>query len=135
MSTPKAKIKRNIKQLTLYGIIGAIAASIDFAFFNILTIYTGLHYIVANCISVLAGIFTSFSLNRTFNFKVTDKTAIRFGIFFTIGILGLALSNVILWLGVEQYKYDETITKIASIFIVAFIQFILNKFITFKRTN
>lgn len=119
----------------LYGIIGGIAASIDFILFNILTIYVGLHYINANCLSVLFGILTSFSLNRNFNFKVTDKIAARFGLFFTCGILGLLLSNAILWLGVEQYHFSETITKIASIFIVAFIQFLFNKFITFKQVK
>lgn len=127
------KTKKDLKQLVLYGIIGGLAASLDFIFFYILTLYIGIYYITANCLSVLLGIITSFSLNRTLNFKVTDKTAVRFSLFFTCGILGLLLSNAILWLGIEQYHLSETITKTASIFIVAFMQFIFNKFITFKQ--
>lgn len=132
---PKEKIKRNIKQLILYGIIGCMSASVDFAFYNVLAIYVGLHYIIANSLSVLTGILTSFSLNRTFNFKVTDKIVVRFSLFFTCGMFGLLLSNAILWLGVDNYHFSEIGTKAVSIFVVAFLQFIFNKFITFKRTK
>lgn len=132
---PKEKIKRNIKQLILYGIIGCMSASVDFAFYNVLAIYVGLHYIIANSLSVLTGILTSFSLNRTFNFKVTDKFVVRFSLFFTCGMFGLLLSNAILWLGVDNYHFSEIGTKAVSIFVVAFLQFIFNKFITFKRTK
>lgn len=128
-------INSNIKQLVLYGIIGALSAGVDFAVFNILIAYVGLYYLTANCLSVLIGILTSFTLNRTINFKVTDKIAIRFGLFFTIGMVGLALSNGILWIGIDAYHFSETLTKLVSIFVVAFIQFIFNKFITFKQTK
>ena len=83
----------------------------------------------------MIGIFTSFTLNRTVNFKVTDKVAVRFGLFFVIGMFGLALSNAILWVGIDTYHFSETLTKLVSIFVVAFIQFLFNKFITFKQTK
>lgn len=124
-----------MRQLLLYGLIGCLSAGIDFICFNILTVYAGVYYIIANCLSVLVGIVVSFTLNRTFNFRVSDKIAQRFGLFFCIGMLGLVLSNAILWVGVELCHLTEMISKIASILIVAFIQFIFNKFITFKQTK
>lgn len=127
-------IRKNLSQLLLYGIIGCVAAGIDFIFFNILTSYAGLHYIVANCLSVLAGIFVSFILNRTLNFKVCDKIAVRFSLFFFCGMIGLFLSSAIMWVGVDKCQFSEMSTKIVSIFAVAFIQFNFNKFITFKKT-
>lgn len=135
MSKLYKKINSNIKQLVLYGVIGALSAGVDFAIFNVLTIYAGLYYLTANCLSVMIGIFTSFTLNRTVNFKVTDKVAVRFGLFFVIGMFGLALSNAILWVGIDTYHFSETLTKLVSIFVVAFIQFLFNKFITFKQTK
>lgn len=135
MSTSKETFKRNINQLILYGIIGCLAAGVDYLFYSILTICVGLYYIVANSISVLIGILTSFSLNRTFNFKVTDKKAFRFSLFLAIGIFGLLLSNLILWFGVNSLHFHEKTTKIVSIFLVAFIQFVFNKFITFRQTK
>lgn len=133
MTISKEMLKRNINQLILYGIIGCMAAGIDYLFYSILTICFGLYYIIANSFSVLIGIITSFSLNRTLNFKVTDKRAVRFCYFITIGIFGLILSNIILWVGVDNLKLHEKATKVVSIFFVAFIQFLFNKFVTFRK--
>jgi putative flippase GtrA len=134
-NTPKKAIRKGLKQLILYGIIGSAAASIDFALFHILILWSDIYYIVANCISVLTGILLSFSLNRSITFKVTDKIHFRLGLFFTCGMLGLALSNTILWIGIEYSHFNETVTKITSIFIVALFQFLFNKLITFKSST
>lgn len=122
------------RNLILYGIIGTFAASIDFVIFTLLTQYTSIYHILANCLSVITGISTSFYLNRSLNFKVKDKTGKRFMIFLFIGLSGLLLSNIILYLGIDIFSGDEIIVKLASIAIVAFFQFLLNKFITFKKS-
>ena len=84
------------RQLILYGIIGSFSAFLDFLVYTAL-ISIGLFYIQANCISVLVGIGTSFLLNRHFNFKVKDHTRRRFAIFLTVGLCGLMMSNIILF--------------------------------------
>ena len=61
------------RNLILYGIIGCFTAALDFVVFTILSQYVGIYYLLANCISVLVGITTSFVLNRSYNFKVKDK--------------------------------------------------------------
>lgn len=116
----------------MYIIIGCFAASIDFVVFTLLSKYAGMYYLAANCISVLAGIATSFSLNRTYNFKVKDKTIRRFSIFLMVGLCGMLLSNLILWMGIDKMGGDELIVKLASIFLVALFQFLLNKYVTFR---
>ena len=121
------------RNLILYGIIGSFTSALDFAVFTLLSKYIGIHYIVANCISVLIGISTSFALNRSINFKVKDKTGKRFLIFLMVGLCGLLLSNVILYVGIDMLSGDELIVKLASIVLVVGFQFILNKFITFKE--
>ncbi|MBQ4222540.1 MAG: GtrA family protein [Prevotella sp.] len=123
------------RHLILYGIIGSFTSTLDFLVFTALTRLVGINYLVANCISVLVGITTSFCLNRTYNFKVSDKTAQRFGIFLTVGLTGLLMSNVILWVGIEKLHGDETITKLASIVLVVFFQFLFNKFVTFRKSS
>ena len=121
------------RHLILYGIIGCFSSTLDFLVFTALTKLFGINYLVANCISVLVGITTSFCLNRNYNFKVSDKTAQRFGIFLAVGLTGLLMSNVILWVGIEKLHANETITKLASIVLVVFFQFLFNKFITFRQ--
>ena len=126
------RLYAKFRHLILYGIIGSFTASLDFLIFTLLTRVLDINYLVANCISVLVGITTSFYLNRNYNFKVNDKTAQRFSIFLAVGLTGLLMSNLILWVGVEKMHLNESITKLASIVLVVFFQFLFNKFITFR---
>ena len=128
-----SRLYQRFRNLILYGIIGSFTSALDFAVFTLLSKYIGIHYIIANCISVLVGITTSFALNRSINFKVKDKTGKRFLIFLMVGLCGLLLSNVILYVGIDMLSGDELIVKLASIVLVVGFQFILNKFITFKE--
>ncbi|MBO4822403.1 MAG: GtrA family protein [Prevotella sp.] len=126
------RLYAKFRHLILYGIIGSFTASLDFLVFTLLIRGLNFNYLVANCISVLVGITTSFYLNRTYNFKVNDKTAQRFSIFLAVGLTGLLMSNFILWVGIDKLHFNKSITKLASIVLVVFFQFLLNKFVTFR---
>ena len=118
--------------LILYGIIGSFSSGLDFAIYTVLVQVLGVHYIVANCISVVAGISTSFILNRNYNFKVKDKTGRRFGIFLCVGFTGLLLSNLILYTCINTFALNKIVSKLLSIVLVVFFQFLVNKYFTFK---
>ncbi len=120
------------RSLILYGIIGSFSSGLDFSIYTVLVRLLGIHYVAANCFSVLCGISTSFVLNRNYNFKVKDKTKQRFTIFLTVGLCGMLLSNMILWLCIEELHFKEIISKLLSIVLVVFFQFLLNKYLTFK---
>jgi putative flippase GtrA len=77
----------------------------------------------------------SFVLNSYFNFKVKDRLLKRALSFYTIGYIGLLISTGILFVGLHIFEIPEMTVKIVSIFIVATIQFILNKTITFKKVK
>lgn len=118
--------------LILYGIIGSFSSGLDFVIYTILVQVLGIHYLVANCISVLAGISTSFTLNRNYNFKVKDKTTRRFTIFLCVGLCGLMLSNAILYTCINTFEMNKIVSKLLSIVLVVFFQFLVNKYLTFK---
>ena len=123
------------RNLILYGIFGGIAASIDFLIFHSLTTYLQFHYLFANFISVVIGITISFLLNKNFNFKVKDKPIKRYLIFLSVGAGGLILSSFLLYLFIDILTLEKSISKFLSIVLVVGIQFLLNKYITFKRSN
>lgn len=118
--------------LILYGIIGSFSSGLDFAIYTVLVQVLGVHYIMANCVSVVAGISTSFILNRNYNFKVKDKTGRRFGIFLCVGFTGLLLSNLILYTCINTFALNKIVSKLLSIVLVVFFQFLVNKYFTFK---
>lgn len=118
------------RNLILYGVIGGFCALLDFGIYSALCFC--MPFLVANIISTHCGIFCSFCLNRKYNFKVEDKTFRRFLIFYAIGLLGLAVSEILLDLMVNRFGVEKLIAKLVTIVVVALLQFVLNKFITFK---
>ena len=121
--------------IVLYGIIGTFSSGLDFCIYTILVQILGLQYLFSNCISVLIGISTSFILNRNYNFKVKDNTKRRFAIFLSVGLCGLLMSNVLLYFCIEVAEFSKLLSKLLSIVLVVFFQFLINKYFTFKPYN
>ena len=122
------------REIILYGIIGSLSASIDFLIYFLLTNNIGLNYLFANTLSVSIGISVSFILNRKYNFKVTDYIFKRLIIFFSIGLSGLAVSSLLLYIFIGIFDIQVLISKLLSIAFVVMLQFLLNKFVTFKQS-
>ena len=123
--------KAFLRNLILYGIIGGLSAGLDALVFALLFKKFGINKFLANTISVHCGIFLSFFLNSRYNFRKTDHLRERFIPFYLTGLLGLVLSHGILWMG-GRLGFDTLITKLASIVIVAVIQFFINRAVAFR---
>lgn len=123
------------RHLVLYGIIGSFSSALDFFVYTALVQIAGLPYLMANCISVLVGISTSFCLNRNYNFKIKDHTKRRFAMFLSVGLCGLLLSNIILYICIDEMNLNKLVSKGLSIIMVVLFQFIANKMLTFKPTE
>lgn len=121
-----------IRQIFLYGIIGGGSAFLDFLLFTLMYKQFGLNKYLVNGISVHTGIAMSFILNRKFNFKKTDRVLFRAISFYITGLFGLALSQGLLWLG-GIFLFPVLMVKFMSIFIVAVVQFVINKLVTFNK--
>ena len=119
------------RELIIYGVIGCFCAALDFGFYTLLGLW--IPYLWANVISVQAGIFCSFLLNRQYNFKVKDRPIQRFAIFYLVGLTGLGLSEILIYLMAKKMGMDYIVAKLLTIVVVALCQFLVNKFITFKK--
>ena len=127
------KLYNKYRELIKYCIIGCSGALLDFVVYTIFIKAFGMNYLLANALSVTAGITNNFFLNAYLNFKVTDKLFNRFISFYLVGMLGLLISEVLLYLFVDIMKINSLIAKIITIFIITIVQFVLNKTITFNR--
>jgi putative flippase GtrA len=121
-----------IRQIVLYGIIGGGSAFLDFMLFTLMYKQFGMNEYLVNVISVHAGIAMSFILNRKFNFKKTDRVLFRAVSFYLTGLFGLALSQGLLWFG-GVLLLPVVMVKFTSIFIVAAVQFVINKQVAFNK--
>jgi putative flippase GtrA len=116
-----------------YSLIGGVGVAIDMVLFVLLTGWLLWPYLLANAVSVSAGITNNFFFNAYFNFKTTDRLWRRYASFFSVGLVGLLLSSCFLFLLIHIASLDQVAAKALTIGLVAVIQYVLNKNITFRR--
>lgn len=116
----------------LYLIIGGSAVTLDAIIFMILYNIGNLDPVVSTIISITFATIFSFILNAKYNFKKEDKVAKRLVLFSLVSAFGMLVSSTIITVGENKFGIDPNYTKIISIPIIAVIQFVLNKLITFK---
>jgi putative flippase GtrA len=128
------KLYSKYRTIILYAIIGAACAGLDFCIYAALC-WAGIKYLIANAVSVHCGIGSSFMLNRAYNFKVKDRAAVRLLSFYIVGLMGLAASSLLLYLLIDAADMHGIAAKIAALAAAAAMQFLLNTFVTFKKTK
>jgi len=121
------------RNLILYCMIGCVGASLDFGIFSFLTLGCALHHQLANIISISCGIITNFFLNYFFNFKSNGKILLRLLSFYLVGLTGLGLSALLLWLFIDRFGIAVLPAKFGTIFFVTVMQYTLNKMISFRK--
>lgn len=148
--------KKGVQELVKYGIVGIIGLIIDMGIYYLLVPKFGVHYpfsylisglldgnmsirmidiLISNIISQTLAVINNFILNSYFTFKVTDRKFKRFLSFVSIAIGGMCISSMLLTLFIGVWGLNEMLAKAISIVIVAMIQFIINKFFTFKTSR
>ena len=117
----------------LYGFIGVFSVLIDFGVFKILVEFFKIDYLIANIISIHCGILNSFLLNFYFNFQTKSKKNKRLLYFYIVGLFGLLLSSLLLYLLKNCLYLTATNSKYISIVVVSLFQFLINSKFTFKK--
>ena len=121
------------RELVLYGFIGLTGATLDFLLYSLLTTGFDVTPYIATIFSVSLGIVNNFVWNAFYNFKTRNKIWLRFLSFYLIGSFGVVLSAAGIFVLTELLAVGPIWAKIITIPIVVGIQFVLNKFITFRK--
>jgi putative flippase GtrA len=82
-----------------------------------------------------SGTVLSFILNARFNFKTTDRVALRFLCFCTVALLGFTASAGTLYLLVDRVGLNKYLSKLATIVVVVLVQYNLNRLFSFRKTR
>lgn len=122
-------MKKLIKQILRFGIVGGTAFIIDYALLYICTEYLGIYYFISSIISFsistifnyIASIYWVFDVNKE---KSQSK---NFVLFVGLSIVGLGINQLIMWFGVEQLHVYYMIVKIGATAIVMVFNFITRK--------
>lgn len=127
-----ASFYEGFRQMMFYTVIGLLTSVLDFIVYAVLVYAFDLHYLVANIVGVLVSIPVGFFLNRNFNFLTLDKLPLRLMSFLIVGVLGMLITGMMLYVCIDVYHFGKISSKLFSIVSVSLLQFLLNKYITFK---
>lgn len=127
------KIKRYYQffKFCITGVLNTLISTISYW----IMLKIGVYYILANVISYFIGMINSYILNKKWVFKSKDSPIKTFLKFFSVSILALGLSTLILYSFVHFLKLNAFIAQILTTGIIMIFNYILSKFFTFKKAK
>ena len=130
-------IDRNDKlhvQFLRYFLVATAAFTVDFGTYTILVKVAHAHPVVAATIGFTLGIIVNYLLSIRWVFDKRARSAkYELMVFVIIGVIGLVLTDFIVWLIAVEAQEDELLAKIVATAIVFFWNFGARKFILFNK--
>jgi putative flippase GtrA len=124
-------------QLFRYAFVGGMAFIADFGLLYVLTEYAHFHYLLSATFAFIVGVVLNYLLSKKWVFSsntTIKKQWIEFAVFSLIGIVGLALNNLFLWMFTDYCSIHYMFSKALTTVIVFFWNFLARKFVLFNAT-
>ena len=111
-------------QIIRFVICGIIATIIDFTVFGLLRLI-GIHYLLAQVFAFIIATIFNYLISIKMVFNTNNKNKLI--IFFILSIIGLLLTEVLLYIGIDILNIKEIFTKTIATAIVMIYSFISRK--------
>ena len=131
----RGKTDNTFFQLIRYTFVGGLAFLVDFGTLYLLTDFFHLHYLISAGIAFILGLITNylFSIRWVFTTRNIRSKKIEFLIFAIIGLAGLGLNELFLWIFTDLLGIYYLLSKILTTILVYLWNFFARKFILFKK--
>ena len=124
------------KEFTKFCLVGFSNLAIDFLVYIFFTRLFHFHYLLAAVMSFVVAVTWSFYLNRAWTFRQSGHGAhIQYSKFIIANLISLAVNLFLFHLFIDYGHLYDLLAKLLVSVIVAFLNFSLNKFWTFKENN
>lgn len=126
--------ENTLVQLFRYVFVGGIAFVADFGCLFLLTEYAGLHYLVSATISFIVGLAVNYILSTLWVFKEgkVKNRYVEFLFFALIGVIGLGLNALIMYVFTDLLSVYYLLSKIISTVLVFMWNFLARKYLLFN---
>ena len=115
-------------QIIRFGIVGAVAAFVDFGVLVLLKELFGADVLIASAVSFCVSVAVNYVLSMTFVFKGKKQSKIKeFVVFVLLSVGGLGLNQLVLWIGVSFTQIHYLIIKLFAAVIVPVYNFTTRK--------
>ncbi len=121
-------------QLFRYTFVGGISFLFDFTALYVLTEYFMLHYLVSAAFAFLLGLSINYLLSVTWVFKSRnlENRFAEFVVYSLIGVAGLVLNELIIWVFTEFMLVHYLGSKMISTVVVYLFNFSIRKILLFR---
>lgn len=118
-----------IEQLLKFGVVGAAATIIDFAVMIALTELAGLDPVISAGVSFTVSVVFNYLASMRFVFTRREDLgrAAEAAIFVALSLAGLAINEVLMWLGVTMLRLNYVLVKVAATCVVMLWNFLSRK--------
>lgn len=129
----KGRTDRTIVQFIRYGMVAVVALAFDFGTYALLVRVADTHPVVAATIGFTLGLFVNYLLSILWVFNQRARSRrFEMAAFLAIGLIGLGLTDLFIWLMAIEWHFDELLSKLVATGIVFFWNFGARKVLLFK---
>jgi putative flippase GtrA len=121
------------KKIIKFLISGFLAAGMEYGVFLILFQLLSLEVLLSNSVSFLCGLIVSFSLNRAWVFNSRENGKKQFAAYFTLALVNLAISNVLVWAMVHQLYVSAFVAKFLCMGLIATWNYVIFGKLIFRK--
>ncbi|MFW5395813.1 MAG: putative flippase GtrA [Candidatus Accumulibacter regalis] len=124
-----------MRQFAQYVCVGGLAFGVDIAALFLLTEKVGFHYISSASIAFVLGLATNYILcvAVVFDYRALQNRAHEFVIFSLIGVAGLLLNNLLIFLFTEFLGFYYLVSKAGAAVFILFFNFFLRRLWLFSE--
>ena len=123
--------KQTIVEFIKFGVVGFSSTIINFGLYYLL-VWLDVQYLIANLIGWLCSVVNTFYWNNKYVFSSDSHWFVVLLRTYATYTLSLVLTSVLLWLLVDWMGLSEWISPIIVLMTTVPINFVINKFWTFK---
>ena len=123
-------MKKLIRQVLRFGVVGVIATLIDYGVLIICTELLGVNYLISSGIGFSVSVIANYlmSVHWVFDVKGNGQSqGMQFAVFIVLSIIGLGLTELLMWLGTDVLGIYYLVTKLGSTAIVMVYNFVTRK--------
>lgn len=128
-------MKQSIKQFVKFSFVGGINTLIDAGIFFLLIKFMFLNYLLANVVAFFVAVTNSFFMNRSFTFKVKERKKFDYHKFLVVSLVGLLISEAVLFTSVNEFALDPMAGKFIAIFFTVVWNFFGTRNFVFKNRH
>ena len=126
-------MKKLIKQLFKFGIVGGTAFLIDYSILFLLAKVIGLNELISAAISFVISLTFNYLASIKWVFEAKKQTPKEVIIFVLLSVVGLGINELLIYIGSIKMNIDVMIVKLFATVIVMIYNFITRKLIIEKH--